>query len=134
MHVFQPATSHTQTQTLRQRHTHKQHTPQTKNADIGAQEHITLMHTHSPQAVEHSSVRMESDHSVLHCDPVHKGLLIVDEVGVRDPERVSHPVVQRQVEGNPCVGQALVPPGLLEVHGDGVILGGVEDEEEERVG
>ena len=52
----------------------------------GAQEHVTLIRTHSPEAVEHSSVWMQSDHSVLHCDPVHKGLLIVDEVGVRDPE------------------------------------------------
>lgn len=65
---------------------------------------------------------MQSDHPVLHCHPVDEGLLVINEVGVRDPQLICHPVVQGEVERNACVGKALVSPGLLEVHGDGVIL------------
>lgn len=77
----------------------------------------------SPQAVQDGPVRMEPNHAVLHRHPVQKGLLVVQEVGVRQPQLVSHPVVQGQVERKVVVGQAFVPPALLEVHGDGVILG-----------
>lgn len=77
----------------------------------------------SPEAVEDGAVGMEPDHAVLHRHPVQKGLLVVQEVGVRQPQLVSHPVVQGQVEREVVVGQAFVPPALLEVHGDGVILG-----------
>lgn len=77
----------------------------------------------SPQAVQDGPVRVEADHAVLHGHPVQKGLLVVQEVGVRQPQLVSHPVVQGQVERKVVVGQAFVPPALLEVHGDGVILG-----------
>lgn len=65
---------------------------------------------------------MQSDHSVFHRHPVNKGFLIVDEVSVRNPQLVCHSVVQSQVERNSCVGKTFVPPGLLEVHGDGVVL------------
>lgn len=51
-----------------------------------------------------------------------KGLLVVDEVGVRDPQLICHSVVQGEVEGDAGVGEALVSPGLLEVHGDSVVL------------
>ena len=67
---------------------------------------------------------MEPDHAVLHRDAVHEGLLVVQEVGVGHPELVRHAVVQRQVEGDARVGQPLVPPVLLEVHGEGVVLWG----------
>lgn len=77
----------------------------------------------SPQAIQDGPVRVEADHAVLHGHPVQKGLLVVQEVGVRQPQLVSHPVVQGQVERKVVVGQAFVPPALLEVHGDGVILG-----------
>lgn len=76
----------------------------------------------SPQAVQDGPVRMEADHAVLHGHPMQEGLLVVEEVGVRQPQLVSHPVVQGQVERKVVVGQAFVPPALLEVHGDGVIL------------
>lgn len=65
---------------------------------------------------------MQSDHPVLHRHPVDKRLLVVDEVGVRDPELISDSVVERQVERDAGVGEALVSPRLLEVHGDGVVL------------
>lgn len=65
---------------------------------------------------------MQSDHPVLHCHPMDEGLLVINEVGVRDPQLVCHPVVQGEVERNASVGEALVSPGLLEVHGDGVVL------------
>ena len=65
---------------------------------------------------------MQSDHPVLHRHPMYEGLLVINEVGVRDPQRVCHPVVQGEIERNACVGEALVSPGLLEVHGDGVVL------------
>lgn len=77
----------------------------------------------SPQAVQDGPVRVEPDHAVLHGHPVQKGLLVVQEIGVRQPQLVCHPVVQGQVEREVVVGQAFVPPALLEVHGDGVILG-----------
>ena len=65
---------------------------------------------------------MQSDHSVLHRHPVDEGLLVINEVGVRDPQLVCHSVVQGEVKRNACVRQTLVSPGLLEVHGDGVVL------------
>lgn len=65
---------------------------------------------------------MQSDHPVLHCHPMDKGLLVIDEVRVWDPQLVCHPVVQSKVERYACVGEALVSPGLLEIHGDGVVL------------
>ena len=77
----------------------------------------------SPEAVQHRAVRMQADHAVLHGDAVDEGLLVVQEVGVGHPELVRHAVVQRQVQGDLRVGQALVPPRLLEVHGQGVVLG-----------
>lgn len=75
-----------------------------------------------PETIEDGSIRVQSDHSVLHCHPVDKGLLVINEVCVRDPQLVCHPVVQCEVERDAGVGEALVPPGLLEVHGDGVVL------------
>lgn len=75
-----------------------------------------------PEPVENRPIRMQPNHPILHRHAMDEGLLVINEVGVRDPQLVGHPVVQGQVEGNPCVGQPLVPPGLLEVHGDGVVL------------
>lgn len=75
-----------------------------------------------PEPVEHSSIGMQSNHAVFHRHPMDEGFLVVNEVGVRDPQLVCHAIVQGQVEGNPRVGEALVPPGLLEIHGDGVVL------------
>ena len=72
---------------------------------------------------------MQPDHTVLHSHPVDERLLVVEEIGVRYPELVGHPVVQGEVEGNPHIGQPLVPPILLEVHGQRVVLG-----ERERTG
>ena len=85
----------------------------------------------SPQSVQNRTVRVETDHAVLDRDAVNKRLLVVEEVGVGHPELVGHPVVQREVEGDPGVGQPLVPPILLEVHGQRVVLG---ERERERVG
>lgn len=65
---------------------------------------------------------MQSNHSVLDRDAVDEGLFIIEEIGVGNPERVSYPVIQGQVEGYLRVGQTLVPPGLLEVHGQRVVL------------
>lgn len=48
----------------------------------------------SPEAVENSAVWVESNHSVFHSDAVHKGLLVIEEVGVRYPKLVCHSVVQ----------------------------------------
>lgn len=75
-----------------------------------------------PESIEHSAIRVQSDHPVLHCHPMDKGLLVIDEVRVWDPQLVCHPVVQSKVERYACVGEALVSPGLLEIHGDGVVL------------
>lgn len=76
----------------------------------------------SPESVQHRSIRVETDHPVLHCDAVDKGLLVVEEISVRDPQLVGHSVIQSQVVSDLRVGQALVPPRLLEVHRQGVIL------------
>lgn len=65
---------------------------------------------------------MKTDHSVFHCDTVDKGLLVIEEVGVGDPELVCDPVVQCQVQRDAHVGQTFVPPVLLEVHSQGVVL------------
>ena len=77
----------------------------------------------SPQSVEHGAVGMQADHAVLHCHAVQKGLLVVKEVGVRKPQLVGHTVIQSQVQVELAVRQPLVPPTLLEIHGDGVVLG-----------
>lgn len=75
-----------------------------------------------PEAVEDGPIRMEADHAVLHSHSVNKRLLVVEEVSVRDPQLVGNPVIQGQVERDPQVGQPLVPPVLLEVHGQRVVL------------
>lgn len=76
-----------------------------------------------PEAVENSPIWMQADHAVLHSDTVNKRLLVIEEVSVWDPQLVGDPVVQGQVERNPEVGETLVPPVLLEVHGQRVVLG-----------
>lgn len=65
---------------------------------------------------------MQSNHTVLDGDTVHKGLLVIEEIGVRDPELVCYSVVQCQVERDSCVGQPLISPILLEVHSQRVVL------------
>lgn len=40
---------------------------------------------------------MQADHAVLDSDSMHKGLLIVQEVGIRHPELVCDSIVQSQV-------------------------------------
>lgn len=65
---------------------------------------------------------MQADHAVLHSYSVDKRFLVVEEVSVGDPQLVGNPVIQGQVERDPQVGQALVPPVLLEVHGQRVVL------------
>lgn len=65
---------------------------------------------------------MQPDHSVLYCHAVKEGLLVVKEVGVREPQLVCYAIVQSQVELELTVGQTLIPPALLEIHGDGVVL------------
>lgn len=75
-----------------------------------------------PETVEHRAVRVESDHPVFDCHAVDEGLLIVQEVGIGHPQLISHSVIQSQVVGDLRVGQPFVPPRLLEVHGEGVVL------------
>jgi len=76
----------------------------------------------SPEAIENSAIRVEPNHSVLYSNTVHKGLLVIEEVSVWDPELVCYSVVQRQVERDPEIGQPLIPPILLEVHSQCVVL------------
>lgn len=71
---------------------------------------------------------MEPNHTVLNSDAVHEGFLVIKEVGVRDPQLVCYSVVQRQVEGDPGIGQSLVSPVLLEVHGQRVVLRGARQQ------
>lgn len=66
---------------------------------------------------------MEPDHTVLDRHPMQEGLLVVQEVGVGEPELISHAVVEGQIECHFCIRQSLVPPALLEIHSDGVVLG-----------
>lgn len=75
-----------------------------------------------PETVEDCAVWVESDHPVFDCDTMDEGLLIVQEVGVRHPQLIGHSVIQGQVVGDLRVGQPFVPPRLLEVHGQGVVL------------
>lgn len=75
-----------------------------------------------PESVEHCAVRVESDHPVFDCDTMDEGLLVVQEVGVGHPQLIGHSVIQGQVVGDLGVGQPFVPPRLLEVHGQGVVL------------
>lgn len=75
-----------------------------------------------PESIKHRAVRVETDHPVLDGDAVNEGLLVVEEVCVWDPQLVRHPVIQSQVVGDLRVGQTLVPPRLLEVHRQGVVL------------
>lgn len=67
---------------------------------------------------------MQPDHSVLHGHAVEEGFLVVKEVGVREPQLVCNTVVQSKVEFQLTVGQTLIPPALLEIHSDGVVLMG----------
>lgn len=75
-----------------------------------------------PETVEHRAVWVESDHPVFDCDAMDEGLLIVQEVGVRHPQLIRHSVIQGEVVGDLGVGQPFVPPRLLEVHGQSVVL------------
>lgn len=65
---------------------------------------------------------MQANHAVFHRDPMDKRLLVVEKVGVGDPELVGNPIIQGQVEGDSYVGETFVPPILLEVHGQRVVL------------
>lgn len=65
---------------------------------------------------------MQANHAVLDCDAVHEGLLVIEEVRVRHPQLIGHAVVQRQVQRDLRVRETLVPPCLLEIHGQGVVL------------
>ncbi len=65
---------------------------------------------------------MQTNHAVLHCDPMDKRFLVIYKVSIRHPELISHSVIQSKIERNPCVGQALIAPRLLEIHGDGIVL------------
>ena len=65
---------------------------------------------------------MQSNHTVLHCHAMQEGLLVIEEVGVWEPQLVCYAVIQSQVEGQLSVCQPLVSPTLLEIHCDGVIL------------
>lgn len=46
-----------------------------------------------PEAVENSAIWVKSNHPVLYCDTMHKGLLVIEKVGVWDPELVCYSVV-----------------------------------------
>lgn len=50
-----------------------------------------------PEPIEHGSIRVQSDHPILHRHPMDEGLLVINEVGVRDPQLVCHSVVQGKV-------------------------------------
>ena len=52
-----------------------------------------------------------------------KRLLVIKEVGVREPKLVCYTVVQGQVQVQLTIGQTLISPALLEIHCDGVVLG-----------
>lgn len=56
--------------------------------------------TDSPESIKHRPIGVETDHPVFDCDAMNEGLFVIEEVGVRDPQLVSHSVVQRQVVGN----------------------------------
>lgn len=75
-----------------------------------------------PESIKHRAVGVETDHSVLDGDAVNEGLLVVKEVGVGDPQLIRHSVIQSQVVCYLRVGETLVPPCLLEVHRQGVVL------------
>lgn len=77
-----------------------------------------------PESIKHRAVRVETDHPVFDRDTMNEGLLVIQEVGVRDPQLIRHPVIQSQVVGDLRVRQTLVPPRLLEVHRQGVVLEG----------
>ena len=82
--------------------------------------HPTLIR--SPESIKHRAVGVQTDHPVLDSHAVNEGLLVIQEVSVGHPQLVRHPVIQSQVVRNLWVGETLVPPGLLEVHGQGVVL------------
>lgn len=65
---------------------------------------------------------MQTDHTVFYCHTMKKGLLVIKEVGVREPKLVCYTVVQSQVQLQLTVGQTLISPALLEIHCDGVVL------------
>lgn len=65
---------------------------------------------------------MQSDHTVFDSYSMYKRLFIIQEVGVRYPELVCHSIVQSQVQGYYIVGQPLISPGLLKIHGQGIVL------------
>lgn len=75
-----------------------------------------------PESIKNRAVRVETDHPVFDGDAMNKGLFVIEEVGVRNPQLIRHSVIQSQVVGDLRVGQTLVPPCLLEVHRQGVVL------------
>lgn len=77
---------------------------------------------YQPETIENSSIWMQANHAVLDSDPVNKRFLVVYKVSIRNPELISHTVIQGQIQGNPSVGQTLITPRLLKIHGDGVVL------------
>ena len=89
---------------------------------VGVRGHCDSVAKCLPQSVQNGAVRVQTDHPVLDRHAVQKGLLVVQEVGVWEPQLVGHAVVQSQVEVQLSVGQSLISPTLLEIHCDGVVL------------
>lgn len=58
----------------------------------------TCKQDRSPESVENGTVRVQTNHAVFHGDTVDEGLLVVEEVGVWDPQLVCDSVVQGQIE------------------------------------
>ena len=94
------------------------HLDQFINYDTRGRAHVRGL----PESIKHCAIGVETDHPVLDCDTVNERLLVVEKVGVWDPQLIRHSVIQSQVVGDLRVGQTLVPPRLLEVHCQGVVL------------
>lgn len=75
-----------------------------------------------PESIKHCAIGVETYHPVLDSNTVNKRLLVIEEIGVGDPQLIRHSVIQSQVVGDLRVGQTFVPPCLLEVHCQGVVL------------
>lgn len=52
----------------------------------------------SPESVENGTIWVQSNHTVFHGDTMDEGLLVVEEVGVWNPQLVCYSVVQGQIE------------------------------------
>ena len=85
-----------------------------------------IFQLHVPESKHDSSVLLDADHSVFDSNVLEVGVLVIGEVGVRQPQFVGDPAVDGHhgyvVTQNVSERETVVPPVLTQVDCQGEVL------------